>query len=222
MLTRSAMDTSASPSSPSAADLAARLHARWRTLLFQGVAMIVLGLLAVALPVITTLAVAALIGWLLLVGGIWRAIHIFRASHAPGFGWSLALAVLAMALGIMFLLMPLPGVVTLTMLLTALFVLDGVGKILFALDLRKHAREWGWPLASGILDLVLAALITAGWPGTAVWAIGLLVGMNMTFFGIALTVLAVAARRARRQDLEKISRATGSRYVPPQESHPAR
>jgi uncharacterized membrane protein HdeD (DUF308 family) len=155
---------------------------------------------------------------------VWRAIHIFRASHAPGFGWSLGLAIVSMALGIMLLLMPLPGILTLTMLLTTLFVLEGVGKILFALDLRKHAREWGWPLATGVLDLVLATVIMSGWPGTAAWAIGLLVGMNMTFFGVALTVLALAARRARQRDLAKITAARITRrpHVSPQEPRPAR
>lgn len=186
----------------------ARLHARWRIVLLQGVAMIVLGLLAAALPVVTTFAIAALIGWLLLAGGVWRAVHLVRAGSAPGFGWSLALAVAAMALGILLLMLPLPGVLTLTLALAALFVIEGLGKIMLALELRHHAQAWGWPLASGVLDLVLAILIAAGWPATAAWAIGLLVGINMLFFGVSLTAIALAARRTRQQVLERISLGT--------------
>jgi uncharacterized membrane protein HdeD (DUF308 family) len=204
-----------------AAALRARLHARWRFLLFQGIAMIVLGTLAIALPVLTTLAIEVLIGWLLVIGGVWRAIHIMRANAGPGFGSSLALALFAVILGAMLLMLPLPGILTLTMLLFVLFMLDGVGKIMLALDLRKHAREWMWPLLTGITDLILAALIVAGWPSTAAWAIGLLVGVNMIFFGVALTVIALAARRERQADLNKIVRPENS-YVSPQEPRPAR
>jgi len=67
----------------------------------------------------------------------------------------------------------------------------------FALDLHKHAHRWGWALASGILDLVLAALIFSGWPSTAVWAIGLLVGVNMIYFGVSLVMISLAAHAAK-------------------------
>lgn len=201
-------------------ELSARLRARWRILLTQGIAMIALGLLAIALPVVTTLATGLLIGALLFAGGAWRAVHVMRAAHAPGYGWSLALAALAMLLGAVMLIHPLPGVLSLTMLLAFLFVLEGIGKVMLALDLREHAHAWGWPLASGVTDLMLAALIVAGWPGTAAWVIGLLVGLNMAFFGVALTAVALAARRARETDLQRI--ASGGRHVPPQESRAAR
>jgi len=79
----------------------------------------------------------------------------------------------------------------------AFFVLEAIGKILFALDLHKHSHRWGWALASGILDLVLAALIFSGWPSTAAWAIGLLVGVNMIFFGISLVMISLAAHAAK-------------------------
>jgi uncharacterized membrane protein HdeD (DUF308 family) len=201
-------------------ELRTRLHARWRFLLTQGIVMIVLGLVAIALPVFMTLAVEVMLGWLLLAGGLWRAVHTVRSRAGPGFASSLVMAIAATLLGFMLLLMPLPGVLTLTMLLFALFIIDGVSKIALAFDLRNHTKEWPWPLMTGVLDLAFAALIITGWPSTAVWTVGLLVGLNMMFFGVAMTVIALAARRDRRSDLDKIVKPES--YVPPQESRPAR
>jgi uncharacterized membrane protein HdeD (DUF308 family) len=180
-----------------ASDVAALGQAHWRRFLVQGVLMIALGTLAVALPVVTTLAVEILVGWLFVIGGVWRAISLARSSRMPGFGWSLAMAIVAIALGAMLVMMPLAGMLTLTMLLITVFVLEAIGKILFALALRKHSHSWSWALATGILDLFLAALIFAGWPSTAAWAIGLLVGINMIFFGVSLVMISLAARVAK-------------------------
>jgi uncharacterized membrane protein HdeD (DUF308 family) len=182
---------------PLASDVPELVHAHWRRFLVQGVLMIALGTLAVALPVITTLAVEILVGWLFVIGGVWRAISLARSSRMPGFGWSLAMAIVAIALGAMLVMMPLAGMLTLTMLLITFFVLEAIGKILFALDLRKHSHSWSWALATGILDFFLAALIFAGWPSTAAWAIGLLVGINMIFFGVSLVMISLAARVAK-------------------------
>ena len=201
-------------------DTGTLLHARWRSILTQGVMLALLGMLAIALPVLTTLAIDIVIGWLLLFGGVWRAIAHMRARHSYGFGWYLATALMSIVLGASMLLVPHAGMKALTGLLFAFFMLDGMGKIHFALDLRHYAREWGWAMTGGLLDLALAGLILAGWPATAAWALGLLVGLNMMFFGFALIVTSLAARRGRRRDLQKIARPDF--YVSPKESSPAR
>lgn len=182
---------------PLASDVAELVQAHWRRFLVQGAFMIALGTLAVALPVVTTLAVEILIGCLFVVGGVWRAMSLARLSRMPGFGWSLAMAIVAIVLGAMLVARPLAGILTLTMLLITYLVLEAIGKILFALDLRKHSHNWSWVLATGILDLFLAALIYAGWPSTAAWALGLLVGINMFFFGVSLVMISLAARVAK-------------------------
>ena len=180
-----------------ASEVTALIHAHWRRFLAQGVLMIVLGTLAVALPVVTTLAIEILVGWLLVIGGGWRAIWVARSSRIPGFGWSLAMAIIAIVLGVMMVMKPFVGTLTLTMLLITFLAAEGIGKILFALDLRKHSHSWGWALATGIVDLILAAIIFSGWPSTAAWAIGLLVGINMIFFGVSLVMISLAARAAK-------------------------
>src|SRR5471030_1342999 len=118
------MSTQSTPDAkPLSSDVAAMAQAHWRRFLVPGVLMIALGTLAVALPVVTTLAVEILIGWLFVIGGVWRAIWLARSSRMPGFGWSLAMAIVAIALGAMLLTMPLAGMLTLTMLLITFLVL---------------------------------------------------------------------------------------------------
>ena len=174
--------------------LASTIHAHWKLFLAQGIVMMVLGLLAVAVPNIATLAVEIFAGWLFFVGGIFRAISVWRSRRAPGFTWSLLAAVLSVVLGLILIFRPLAGVLTLTMVLVAFFIIEGIASIVAAVEHRQHLRSWGWVLFSGIIDLLLAYLIWQGWPSSAAWAIGLLVGINMLFLGLSLVMTALAAR----------------------------
>jgi len=173
----------------------ATIHAHWKLFLTQGVAMVVLGVAAVALPNISTLEIELLVGWLFIVGGFLRVITIFRKCHLPGFWWSLLSGLLAMALGVILIARPLQGIVTLTIVLTAFFVIEGVAAIFIALDFRRHLHNWGWTLLSGVISLGLAYLIVKGWPSTAAWVIGLYVGINMIFLGWSLIMTSIAARK---------------------------
>jgi uncharacterized membrane protein HdeD (DUF308 family) len=172
------------------------LRAGWRFLLIEGIVLLVLGAAAIIVPPIATFAVAIILGWLFLISGVVGLVMTFMMRHAPGFWWSLFSAVVGIAAGLALLGSPATGVLSLTLLLIAFFILEGIATIMYALD---HKRElsglWGLMLASGIVDLVLAAIIMAGLPGTAAWAIGLLVGINMLFGGAALIGLAMHARR---------------------------
>ncbi len=175
-------------------DIAAAVHAHWKMFLAQGIVMMILGLLAVALPNLSTLAVELMVGWLFVFGGFFRALAILRGRHVPGYWWSLITSILAVALGLLLIARPFEGILTLTILLIVIFIVEGVGAILVALEFRRFLPQWGWMLFSGIVDLVLAFLIAQGWPSSAIWAIGLLVGVNMFFFGFSLMMTAIAAR----------------------------
>ena len=174
--------------------VAAAIHAHWKLFLAQGIVMIVLGLLAVAMPNIATLAVEIFVGWLFLIGGIFRAVSVWHARRMPGFGWSMLSALLAVLLGLILIARPLAGILTLTMVLVAFFILEGITAIVIAVQHRDHLASWGWVLLSGLIDLFLAYLIWQGWPSSAGWAIGLLVGINMVFLGLSLLMTALAAR----------------------------
>jgi uncharacterized membrane protein HdeD (DUF308 family) len=115
--------------------------------------------------------------------------------EAPGFWWSLISAILGIAAGIVLLLWPLSGVLSLTLVLIVFFVIEGIASVMFALEHKRElSGRWGWMLASGIVDLILAAFILAGLPGTAAWALGVVVGINMVFGGSALIAMALHAR----------------------------
>jgi uncharacterized membrane protein HdeD (DUF308 family) len=175
--------------------VAQSLHLHWRAFLIEGIVLFVLGLLAVVIPVVATIAVAVLIGWVLLLSGIVGLISTIRMRSAPGFGWSLLSAVIAIAAGVILLAWPLSGVLSLTLILTAFLTIEGVASIMIALTHRHgFSARWALLLVSGLIDLFLAAMILLGLPGTAAWAIGLLVGINMVFGGSALISMALKAR----------------------------
>jgi uncharacterized membrane protein HdeD (DUF308 family) len=170
------------------------IQAHWKLFLFQGILMLVLGMLAVALPNISTLEIELLVGWLFIVGGFFRAATIFSKRHMPGFWWSLLSGVLAVLLGAILIARPLQGVITLTIVMTTIFVIEGVAAIFIALEYRRYLHNWSWTLFSGLINLGLAYLIWQGWPSTATWVIGLYVGINMIFLGVPLIMTAIAAR----------------------------
>jgi uncharacterized membrane protein HdeD (DUF308 family) len=173
------------------------IREHWGLFLAEGIILVVLGLLAIIVPPIATIAVTIFLGWLFLISGIVGLVTTFWARHAPGFWWSLLSAVLAIAAGIVLLGWPLPGAVSLTLLLIAFFIIEGVLSIMYAFEHKKElSGRWGWMLISGIIDLILAAIIWGGLPGTAAWALGLLVGINMLFGGSAMIAMALHARNA--------------------------
>jgi uncharacterized membrane protein HdeD (DUF308 family) len=173
------------------------LHDHWVLYLVEGVVLVVLGATAIVLAPLATLAVTILFGWLFMVSGIFGLITSYLMRQAPGFWWSLLSAVLAIVVGAMLLARPITGAFSLTIVLIAFFVIEGIASIMFALDHKRElSGQWGWMLASGIVDLVLAMMIFAGLPSTAAWAVGLLVGVNMVFGGSALIAMALHARNA--------------------------
>jgi uncharacterized membrane protein HdeD (DUF308 family) len=114
----------------------------------------------------------------------------------PGFWWSLISAILAIVAGIILLAAPAQGTYALTLVIGVYFLAEGVASIMYALEHRRELSErWSWMLIAGIVDIVIAFIIIAGLPGSALWAIGLLVGINLLFGGTTLIGMALAARQ---------------------------
>jgi len=168
--------------------------------MIYGVACIVLGLLAMVMPNIATMAVELTIGWLLLIGGAMGLIAAFSSgSAAPGFWLNLLFAVLYLLAGVALLWHPAAGAVTLTLILTAYLISGGIIKIIMAFNIRALLpNAWLWMLLSGFVDVALAAVILSGWPGNAGWVIGLLVGINLLMTGIALVFASLGSRDIAR------------------------
>jgi len=157
-----------------------------------GVLLIIIGLVAISLPFIAAIAIETLVGWILIISGVVQVVHSFRALNTGRCVLRLLSGILYLGIGIMFLAYPLQGILTLTLLLAILFMFEGLMKIIVALQLRP-LKTWGWLLASGIAALVIAGIIWSGWPGTAAWVIGLLVGINLIFGGWTMLMLSTVA-----------------------------
>ena len=167
----------------------------WRLMMFQGVVMIILGILAVAAPVIATIAIDIYVGWLFLFSGVIGLIALFSVGDIPAFLWSLITAALSVALGVLLIWKPLEGALSLTFILTAFFVVEGIFQIATSLVYRELLPgTWGWMLASGVSDLALVAVIVIGWPVSGVWVLGLLVGFNLIMSGVAVVMAGFAGR----------------------------
>jgi uncharacterized membrane protein HdeD (DUF308 family) len=173
------------------------LHQHWGLFLTEGIILTVLGLAAMIVPPIAGLATTVLLGWLFLIAGVVGFISTFRARNAPGFTWSLLSAAIAVLAGVALLWNPLQGLVTLTLVLTAFFIFDGILMIVLSIAHRRElSGKWEWMMFNGIIDLILAGIIISGFPGTLVWALGLLVGIDMIFGGASLIAMALDARKS--------------------------
>ena len=190
-----------SPMPPSAerslsAALTRAVHEHSGLFLAEGIILIVLGLAAIALPLVAGLFATVILGWLFLIAGIVGLIATLRARRAPGFGWSLLSAAVALVAGAVLLWNPLQGLATLTYVLIAFFIVDGVFIIALAIAHRRElSGKWEWMMVNGVIDLILAAIVIFGLPGTLAWAFGLLVGIDMVFGGASLVAMALDARR---------------------------
>jgi uncharacterized membrane protein HdeD (DUF308 family) len=177
-------------------EMSTAVREHWKAFLFEGILLVILGLAAMILPPLASLAVTIFLGWMFLISGVAGLALTFWARQMPGFWWSLVSAVLAIAAGIILLLKPVQGTLTLTIVVGAYFLAEGVATIMYAMEHRRELSErWSWMLFSGVLDILIAAMIITGLPGSAEWAIGLLVGINLVFGGASLIGMALAARK---------------------------
>lgn len=169
------------------------LQKGWGWLLALGVLLSVLGLLLIAAPALGTLAIDLLVGWFLIIGGIAQLIHACMEKAWRGFLLELASGALYLVVGFLLVFYPLAGAQALTIFLAAFLLVEGIVRIAMALRLRQ-AQGWGWLLFGGIVTVILALLIWMQWPASALWVIGLLVGINLLFTGWSLTMMAIAMR----------------------------
>lgn len=163
--------------------------------LVQGVLLVAGGILAVVYPVVSSVAVVVLLGWLLIISGLVQGISLLGARQVPYFWLQLISVILGVLIGILFLRDPAQGLLTITLLIIVFFMIEGISKIVFALTIRPFPN-WGWVLASGLVGIVLSLILWASLPVTAIWLIGLLLGIELISVGAAITYLAWQVRRS--------------------------
>src|SRR5215467_12101359 len=168
-----------------------RTFSAWN--IVSAVLLILLGMFAIAEPAVAGLGVTLLVAWLLLFGGVCHLIAAFKGGGAKQVIFQILIGIAYLAGGIYFLTHPLLALGTLTLLLAAVILANGVLEIMSYFGLRKE-RASGWMLLSGIVTLLLGGLIWFHWPSSSVWAIGTLVGVNLLMAGFARLMFGVATR----------------------------
>src|ERR1700682_3436758 len=177
-------------------EMSAAVRAHWKAFLIEGMLLSILGLAAMIVPPLASLAVTIFLGWMFLISGVAGLVLTFWARQMPGFWWSLISGALPVGARIVLLAQPVQGTLTLTIVVGAYFLAEGVATIMYALEHRRELSErWSWMLVAGLMDILIAGLIISGLPGSALWAVGLLVGINLLFGGATLIGVALAARK---------------------------
>lgn len=168
-------------------------HSLWY--LIQGGLMALAGIFALVYPLLSSVAVVVLLGWLLIISGIAQGISLIGARHVPHFWLQLLSVVLSVIVGLMFLRDPGQGLLTLTVLLIVFLMVEGISKVIFALTIRPFPN-WGWVLASGLIGILASAFLWGSLPVQAVWLLGVLLGVVLICEGAALGHLAWQVRRS--------------------------
>jgi uncharacterized membrane protein HdeD (DUF308 family) len=168
------------------------LRGNWFWFVLLGIALMVLGSIALGSVVIASLATAVTIGVLILLAGIAETAGAFWCRGWSGFFLHLLSGVLSIVIGVMFLRAPVGALLALTLLVASFLLVGGIFKIVAALSYRFGA--WGWPLASGIIDVILGLMIWQQWPASALWVIGLFLGINLVFRGVNWIALGLGLR----------------------------
>jgi uncharacterized membrane protein HdeD (DUF308 family) len=164
---------------------------RWSIL--WAVVLIILGLLAIGLPLATSFDVVLVIGWLLVLSGGTQALHAFQSKGIGSILWKLVVALLYFGAGMFFLAHPLLGIASLTLAIGIFFLAEAAMDFVMYFKARKSLGS-GWILFDGIGTLILGLLIWRQWPGSSTWAIGTLVGISILMTGITRLMITLAAR----------------------------
>lgn len=165
----------------------------WRTLAIAGAVVGLIGLFAIAFPLVTGLSLALVFGALLVLSGVVHGVHAVTARGWKGSIWQLALGVVSVIAGLILLVNPVLGLASLTLLLVAYLLADGVAELWMAMRMADQPGRASIAV-SGFISLVLAGILWAGFPASATWAIGLLVGISLLMTGMSMGIVALAGR----------------------------
>jgi uncharacterized membrane protein HdeD (DUF308 family) len=168
----------------------------WILLLAVGILMIVLGMLGFLQPIAYTVATTIFFGALLLVSGGTAIVAAFKLEGWKGRSAAILLALLYLIAGVLLVLHPVLGALTLTLVVAAFLVASGVVKIWMGFSHREQ-KGWGWIVASGLLSTAFGILITAQFPGSGLWVLGLFLAIELLFDGWGVVILALAAHQAQ-------------------------
>jgi len=174
----------------------ASLHLNWGWILVLGIALIILGTIALGDTLIVTLVSVLLLGWLLIGSAIVHVVHLIRNSEVRS-TWHIAAVILDLLAGFFLILNPAIGALSLTLVLAAFFLASGIARVAAAVSSGTPHRFW--PILNGAVSILLGLLLFIHWPSSGLWFIGLAIGIELIFRGWAWVMLAFALRSAPLQ-----------------------
>jgi uncharacterized membrane protein HdeD (DUF308 family) len=159
-----------------------------------GVLLIVFGMFAVGAPFVAAVAVSIAVAWLIVLAGVVHLMLAFHAHRAGRFVWKLLVGLAYVFFGVYLILHPVLGVASLTLVLAVLFLIEGALNVILFFQMRSMRGAF-WVLVDGIVTLLLGLMIYFQWPSSAVWAIGILVGVSMIISGLTRVMLSLSVRK---------------------------
>jgi uncharacterized membrane protein HdeD (DUF308 family) len=163
--------------------------------LLEGVLLVIAGIVALVYPHVASVTLVFLLGWILIISGVLQGLGLIGAKDVPHFWLQLVSAVLAILIGVLLLRNPDAGLLIMTLLLIVFFVVEGISKIIFALNIRPFTG-WLWVMLSGVIGLLLGAYLWVNMPLSSEWVLGVLLGIQLICEGAALAFLAWMVRSA--------------------------
>jgi len=180
----------------------------WIWFLVLGLAMVVAGVFAVGAGitawVITTIVFVKIFGLVVLAVGIVQTISSFWAPKWSGTLLHLLIGILYIVVGVMVLDSPLEAAAAFALLMSAFFIVSGVFRIVASLYMRFH--NWGWSVLSGVVSLLLGLIIWSNWP-LSTPVIGIFVGLEVLFNGVAWLMLALSLKQIKKLEEEATAAA---------------
>ena len=170
------------------------IRSNWVWFVALGVAMLVIGVIALGNLVVATVASVWFYGILLIVAGGAEIVHAFRALSWGKMILELLAGVLYAAAGVICIMNPLLASAALTLMLGIALIVVGVFRVMAGFDV-KPASGWGWIVAGGVMTVILGILVTISWPGAALWVLGMFLGIDLVMQGVAWVSLGIAARK---------------------------
>jgi uncharacterized membrane protein HdeD (DUF308 family) len=163
--------------------------------IFLGILLVLAGLLAIVVPFFAGVAASVFFGWLVLFGGVAHLVYAWSERGAGAILWQVLIGIVYVIAGLYMLVLPVAGVVALTLVLGFYIAVEGVFELVI-FSLLRRLRGAVWFLIDGLVSLLLAGLIFFAWPSSSLWAVGTLVGISLLFSGIARLTLPLGLRSA--------------------------
>lgn len=173
-----------------------KIQDNWGWFLALGIALVIGGVILIAAPLATSVAVTILIAAVLFIGGLVQIYHAFKTHGTASFLWNLITGIIVVVGGIVIYVNPLAGTLALTVVIAAIFVAQGISQILLAFKLKPH-EGWVWVLIAGLVSLAAGVMIWLELPSSAAWALGLLAGISVMLNGWSYIAIALAAKASK-------------------------